>query len=71
MYRYRAVERRIAESRPGVAVLDVGCGRGDNLRRLLRYGGKPRGIDPSLPRVREAQAIAPAVAACGPGESCS
>jgi ubiquinone/menaquinone biosynthesis C-methylase UbiE len=65
VYRYRAVERRIAEARPGLAVLDVGCGRGDNLRRLRRYGGNPLGIDPSLPRLHEARAIAPAAAALG------
>ncbi|UCE87547.1 MAG: class I SAM-dependent methyltransferase [Deltaproteobacteria bacterium] len=65
VYRYRALERRISESRPGAAVLDVGCGRGDNLRRLRRYGGRALGIDPSLPRLLEARHIAPAAAACG------
>lgn len=65
VYRYRAVERRIAEARPGLCVLDVGCGRGDNLRRLRRYGGRPLGIDPSVQRLHEAHAIAPAAAALG------
>ena len=59
VYRFRAIERRIAESRPGVSVLDIGCGKGDNLRRLARYGGRPRGIDPNLGRLQEACRIAP------------
>lgn len=65
VYRFRAVERRLTESRPGCSVLDVGCGKGDNLRRLARYGGRPRGIDPNLPRLQEAIRIAPVVAALG------
>lgn len=65
VYRFRAVERRIAESRPGCSVLDIGCGRGDNLRRLVRYGARPCGIDPNLPRLHEAREIAWAVAAGG------
>ena len=36
VFRFRAVEKRIAASKPGFKVLDVGCGRGDNLRRLVR-----------------------------------
>ena len=40
VFRFRAVEKRIAASQPGFRVLDVGCGRGDNLRRLVRYGGR-------------------------------
>jgi ubiquinone/menaquinone biosynthesis C-methylase UbiE len=65
VYRFRAIERRIVQSRPGLSVLDVGCGRGDNLRRLLRYGGRPRGVDPNVDRLREARTLAPAVAARG------
>jgi 2-polyprenyl-6-hydroxyphenyl methylase/3-demethylubiquinone-9 3-methyltransferase len=65
VYRFRAIEQRIVESRPGLAVLDIGCGKGDNLRRLARYGGRPRGIDPNLPRLHEASGIAPTAAALG------
>jgi SAM-dependent methyltransferase len=65
VYRFRAVERRVVQSRSGLPVLDVGCGRGDNLRRLLRYGGRPRGIDPNIDRLCEAKAVAPCVAARG------
>jgi SAM-dependent methyltransferase len=65
VFRFRAVERRLAASRPGFRVLDVGCGRGDNLRRLVRYGGRAVGIEPDRERARAAAAIAPAVAAVG------
>ncbi len=65
VFTYRAIERRIVESRPGARILDVGCGPGDNLTRLLRYGGRPRGIDPDLGRVRKALEIAPALVAKG------
>ncbi len=41
-------------------MLDVGCGRGDNLRRLVRYGGEAVGIEPNAERAEEACAIAPA-----------
>ena len=65
VFRFRAIEQRIAASRPGFRVCDIGCGRGDNLRRLVRYGGKPIGIEPSLARARQANTIAPAVTAVG------
>lgn len=63
VFRFRYLERRLAAARPGFRVLDVGCGRGDNLRRLVRYGGRVRGIEPSVERAREAARIAPTVAA--------
>ena len=66
VFRFRAVEKRIAASRPGFRVLDVGCGRGDNLRRLVRYGGEATGIEPNPERVEEAKAIA--LAEVGVGE---
>lgn len=70
VYRYRAIERAIAKSRPGARILDVGCGRGDNLRRLQRYGGRAHGIDPNVARLREARASSPAtLAAAGVGEA--
>ena len=65
VYRFRAVERRIVEAQPGLRALDIGCGRGDNLTRLARYGGRPCGVDLNLERVTEARAIAPVAAARG------
>lgn len=65
VFRFRAVEQRIAASRPGFTALDIGCGRGDNLRRLVRYGGRAVGIEPAVERAREARSIAPAIAAVG------
>lgn len=65
VFRFRAIEKRIAASRPGFTVLDVGCGRGDNLTRLERYGGHAKGIEPSVERAKEATAIAPAVTSWG------
>lgn len=65
VFRFRAVEKRIAASRPGFRVLDVGCGRGDNLRRLVRYGGQATGIEPNAQRAADASKIAPALTANG------
>jgi SAM-dependent methyltransferase len=65
VFRFRAVEQRIAASRPGFRVLDIGCGKGDNLRRLVRYGGDVRGIEPSIERAHEAITIAPTATAVG------
>ncbi len=67
VFRYRAVEKRIAAGRPGVAVLDIGCGRGDNLRRLIRYGADVCGVEPNEDRAREARSLAPVKV--GVGES--
>ncbi len=65
VFRFRSVEKRIAASRPGFRVLDIGCGRGDNLTRLVRYGGLAAGIEPALERAREAAQIAPAAVGVG------
>lgn len=65
VFRYRAVEKKIAASKPGFRVLDVGCGQGDNLKRLVRYGGHVTGIEPSAPRAHHAAEIASAVVAVG------
>lgn len=65
VFRFRAIERRIAATRPGFRAVDIGCGRGDNLRRLVRYGGQAVGIEPSLERARAARAIGPAIVAVG------
>jgi SAM-dependent methyltransferase len=62
---FRAVEREIVGAQPGLRILDVGCGPGDNLRRLARYGGRPTGIDPNGARLREARALAPVAAGVG------
>jgi ubiquinone/menaquinone biosynthesis C-methylase UbiE len=65
LFRYRALERALVSARPDARVLDVGCGAGDNLARLRRYGGRPFGIDPSQDRVRSASTLCPAVVARG------
>ena len=65
VFRFRAVEKEIAASRPGFRVLDIGCGRGDNLRRLIRYGGQAVGLEPALARASEALALAPTTVAVG------
>jgi SAM-dependent methyltransferase len=65
VYRFRAVEQRIAAAKPGLRALDVGCGRGDNLRRLQRYGARVLGIEPEVARAREAAQIVPVAAAVG------
>ena len=65
VFRFRAVEKEIAASRPGFRVLDIGCGRGDNLRRLIRYGGQPIGLEPALRRAHEASVLAPTTVAVG------
>ena len=65
VFRYRAMEKRIAASRPGFRVLDIGCGQGDNLKRLVRYGGQVVGIEPSIERAHRASGIAPTAAAVG------
>ena len=65
VFGYRALERTVVSTRKGMRVLDVGCGMGDNLARLARYGGRPIGIDPSLARVQQAQSYAPAAVARG------
>ena len=65
VFRFRGVEQKIVASRPDFRVLDIGCGRGDNLRRLLRYGGQATGIEPALDRAREASLLAPTAVAVG------
>jgi len=65
VFGYRALERKVVATRQGMRILDVGCGAGDNLGRLVRYGGRPIGIDPSLVRVQKAQSFAPAAVARG------
>jgi len=65
VYRYREVERRLLASRPGARVLDLGCGSGENLARLVRYGGRAFGVEPGRERARRAAAGAPAAVARG------
>jgi SAM-dependent methyltransferase len=65
VFRFRSVEKAIAASRPAFRALDVGCGRGDNLRRLLRYGARAWGIEPARERARQAAALAPTANAIG------
>lgn len=65
VFRYRSVEKAIASSRPGFRVLDIGCGQGDNLKRLVRYGGHVTGIEPSIERAHRASTIAHTAVAVG------
>ena len=65
VFRFRAIEQAFAASRAGFRVLDIGCGRGDNLRRLIRYGGRAVGLEPALSRAREASLLAPTTVAVG------
>jgi len=65
VYRFRAIEQRIMASKPGFRVLDLGCGPGDNLRRLSDCGGRVLGIEPNKRRAHEAQSIAPVAASVG------
>jgi len=58
VFRFRAVEKRIAASLPGMRALDVGCGRGDNLRRLARHGSRVAGVEPALDRAKQAGQVA-------------
>jgi len=63
--RFRPVERELMEGRPGARILDLGCGAGEALERLVAYGARVVGVDPHPERVREAAAFAPAAVACG------
>ena len=65
VFRFRAEEKRIAASLEGFRVLDIGCGRGDNLRRLVAYGGRPVGVEPDLERARQAVKVAPTTVGVG------
>lgn len=50
------------ENLAGLKILDVGCGSGGQLRRLLDYGADPHnlyGIDLSESRIEQAQKLAP------------
>lgn len=65
VFRFRAIEKRIAALKPDFDVLDVGCGQGDNLRRLVRYGANASGLEPGLERAVLAGELAPVVTAVG------
>jgi SAM-dependent methyltransferase len=47
----------LAAAKPGARVLDVGCGTGQALRRLLDRGAEAHGVDVSAPNIRRARAI--------------
>lgn len=71
VYRFRGVERALVASRPGGRALDLGCGRGENLARLLRYGARPVGIEPNQARARIAAGRAPVATARGEALPCA
>jgi len=52
----------VAGIAPGMAVLDVGCGRGEMLRHTIRLGGRAFGIDYAAAAVQLSQTIAAAEA---------
>jgi ubiquinone/menaquinone biosynthesis C-methylase UbiE len=44
----RLLEREVARLAPGASVLDVGCGTGFNVGRLVRRGFSVTGVEPSV-----------------------
>jgi SAM-dependent methyltransferase len=44
---------------PGAAILDVGCGRGQLVRRLREFGARSCGIDPNPEAIADAKASDP------------
>ncbi|MBI4051325.1 MAG: class I SAM-dependent methyltransferase [Elusimicrobia bacterium] len=50
---------RVAEVKPGMQVLDMGCGRGELLARLLRLGARVTGMDYSPSALTIARQLVP------------
>jgi SAM-dependent methyltransferase len=51
----KAFSLELLELRPGTAVLDVGCGTGDEVRAMAARTGRAVGLDASRPLVEEAR----------------
>ena len=61
VFRYRWLERQIA-TRPDVTrILDLGCGRGENMWRFVEWVRVPMGLDVSYRRLQQARAHGPVV----------
>lgn len=61
LFRYRAVEQRLA-ARPGVRrLLDIGCGDGENLIRFRHLPARLFGLEVSWPRLQTARRLGLAV----------
>ncbi len=67
LFRYRLLERAIAQEMGAGRMLDVGCGDGENLLRFEGVQLERVGIDPSPPRLRKARRAGLSVAR-GAGE---
>lgn len=59
----------LAEVRPGMQILDVGCGRGEILRRCATLGADAYGIDYAAVAVRMSQTIVQSVNGVAPGRT--
>ncbi len=59
----------LAEVRPGMQILDVGCGRGEILRHCAQLGAEAYGIDYAAVAVRMSQTVVQAVGGVAPGRT--
>ncbi|MCB9456120.1 MAG: class I SAM-dependent methyltransferase [Anaerolineaceae bacterium] len=59
----------LAEVTPGMAILDVGCGRGEILRRCAQLGADAFGIDYAAVAVRMSQQVIQGVGEVAPGKT--
>lgn len=59
----------LAEVKPGMQVLDVGCGRGEILRHCAQLGADAYGIDYALVAVKMSQNVIQAVDGVAPGKT--
>ena len=59
----------LAEVTPGMAILDVGCGRGEILRRCAQLGADAFGIDYAAVAVRMSQQVIRGVGEVAPGKT--
>ncbi|NWG16525.1 MAG: class I SAM-dependent methyltransferase [Chloroflexi bacterium] len=58
---------KLAEVSPGMAILDVGCGRGEILRHCASLGADAYGIDYAAVAVRMSQTVIQSVEGIAPG----
>lgn len=60
---------KLAEVSPGMAILDVGCGRGEILRHCAGLGADAYGIDYAAAAVRMSQTVIQSVEGIAPGRT--